>query len=415
MRRINVAGLIGVSHLSKLLVALLVMKMIAVSMGPAGLGFLGNYMSLISIASAFAGGGVITGVVKYLSEYNENLERQHQFAGSALVYCTCFSFVILFLGLFFLNTITLNIFGHSKYNFYILLFLLAQILAAFNNLVFGIFNGHRETFRYSSVIIVGNVITLIVAKYCISRYGLSGAIVALTMPIVAPLLPVFYFYFKGHLKFRISSKGILKDFNRLSRFSFMLMISAVCFPVVEILIRKDIINNIGLDESGIWQALIRLSTAYLSFFSIFLSFYLVPIASATSDKNLICAAVKKTMAFLTFIFLCLFSTIFLYKNFFILLVFSPEFLDVGDHFVLQMVGDYFRIMGWVIGFVVVAKASTKLYICGEIFQGLGFVTLSYFLLAYFGTLQGVVLSYAFTCIAYFMVSVAGFLYYLKKS
>lgn len=414
MRSLNVAALIGVSHFSKLLVALLIMKLIAVTMGPSGLGFLGNYMSLISIASAFAGGGVITGVVKYLSEYNENPERQRQFAGSSLIYCLCFSLVVSFFGFLFLDRITLIIFGDTKYSFYIAFFFVAQIIAALNNFVFGFFNGLRDTFRYSLVVIAGNVVTIIVAYYCISKYGFFGAIVALTMPIISPLLPAFYFYIKGRFQFEFCSSEIFKDFNKLSRYSFMLMVSAICFPIVEILVRQNIINNIGLDESGIWQALIRLSVAYLSFFSIFLSFYLVPIVSATSDRILIRSAVLKTMTFLTALFLCVFSIIILFKNFFIVLVFSPEFFVVGQHLALQMMGDYFRIMGWVIGFVVVAKASTKLYICGELFQGFIFVILSFFSLAYFGTLQGVVLSYAVTCILYFIISVTGFLLYLKK-
>ena len=48
MKVIKVAGLTAVAYLSKLLVSLFIIKEISTIHGPAGLGLLGNFMTLVS-------------------------------------------------------------------------------------------------------------------------------------------------------------------------------------------------------------------------------------------------------------------------------------------------------------------------------------------------------------------------------
>lgn len=414
MRSVKVAGLTAVSHFSKLVVALLTIKLIAVAVGPEGLGFLGNYMSLISIATALAGGGVITGVVKYLSEFSPGSERQKTFIGSSLIYSVTFSIMVILVGWAFIDSISLEVFGSTDRVGYIALFLIAQLLAAVNNFAYGMLNGLQENSRYALIVVVGNVLSIGLAYYSIVNYGMTGAVLAVTFPLMAPLLPVALFFMGKKSWVSFSAAHVIPDCKKLSRFSLMLIVSAICFPVVEIFVRKNINALLGGDAVGIWQALIRLSSAYLSFFSVFLSFYLVPKVSGENDGRKILKSVCMTMLFLSGVFALMFLCVFLAKEQLIVFVFSRSFLEVGDYLFVQMAGDYFRIMGWVIGFVVVAKAATKLYILGELFQGVSFVLFTYLMLASLQQLGGVVYAYVITCFVYFVISVGGFLVFLNK-
>ena len=295
MRSIKVAGLTAASHLSKLLVALLIIKLIAMTAGPAGLGFLGNYMSLLSIASALAGGGVLTGVIKYLSEFSIDPQRQKFFVGNALIYSLGFSVAVVLVGGVFLKPITYYIFGGLEYAAYIVFFLFAQFIIALNNLAYGVLNGLQQNSRYAVIMVLGNLIAIVISYVLIVRFGTAGTVLAVTVPLLAPLLPMLFFSFGRRGLLQFESTLLLQDTVRLSRFSIMLIVSAICFPVVEIYIRSSIVATVGLDMSGIWQALIRLSSAYLGFYSVFLSFYLVPKISATEDKRIIFKTVSTIM------------------------------------------------------------------------------------------------------------------------
>lgn len=414
MQSLKVAGPTAIAHFSKLLVALLTIKLIAVSVGPEGLGFLGNYMSLISIATALAGGGVITGVVKYVSEFPRGSERQKAFIGNALVYSVIFSVLVVLIGCLLIEPISYYIFGSVEYSGYLVLFLFIQFVAALVNLAYGVLNGLQRNVGYAFVVVVGNISSLALAYYSITYYDMAGAVTALALPLVLPLLPIIFIFSKYKISFDFSFMYFLSDCKRLSRFTLMLIVSAVCFPVVEIFVRSNIAESVGADAVGIWQAMIRLSGAYLSFFSVFLSFYLVPKISGENNKIQILRSVCLTMFFLSICFGGMLFFVLLIKDQLVIFVFSENFLDVAKYLAMQMIGDYFRIMGWVIGFVVVAKAATKLYVASELFQGLIFMVMTYVLFLFSKEVSSVIFAYLITCISYFVMCVIGFFIFMRK-
>lgn len=125
MQQLKVAGLTALSHLSKLLVNLFIIKQIAVTQGPEGLGLLGNFMTLVVIAGTLAGGGISSGIIKYISEFTGSLDRQRSFAGSAFVYTAAFSLFVLLIGLLCIRPFSEYIFLSSTYFPYLIAFLVA--------------------------------------------------------------------------------------------------------------------------------------------------------------------------------------------------------------------------------------------------------------------------------------------------
>ena len=53
-------------------------------------------------------------------------------------------------------------------------------------------------------------------------------------------------------------------------------------------------------------------------------------------------------------------------------MFSKEFYPMIDFFLWQLIGDFFKIMSWILAFIMVAKSMTKLYIITEIIFSLLF-------------------------------------------
>lgn len=451
----KIASLTAVSHLTKLLVTLFIIKQIAVTQGPAGLGLLGNFMSLVSIASSLAGGGVVAGVIKYLAEYSGSPQRQQSFIASSLLYTLSFALMTLCLGLLCINWITGYVFPNQDYRGYIYFFLVAQGLVALCNYSFGVANGLGKNSVYAGFLIGGNLVAVVVAFFAIQLYGLSGAVVAVMAPAVFPIIPAFVYVFRHRLissfcktlcsdsffvvahathvphpelerdlpntqeilrKLGMTCKRLpfFHDSRLLFKFSIMLFASAVCFPVVEIIIRNQIVLILGMQSAGYWQAITKLSTAYLSFVSIFLTFYFLPLVSSIIEKKRIVLEVNHMMLFLGSCFTALIIVFFFFRNFVIHCVFSDEFLPISDLMLLQMVGDFFRVLGWVIGFVMVAKAATKLYLLGELFQGGIFLLFSHFALLTTASLQGVILAYVITCFLYCILSVMLFIYFFSE-
>lgn len=414
MQQLKVATLTAISHLSRLLVGLYIIKQIALTQGPEGLGVFGNFMTLISIAGTLAGGGISAGIIKYISEFKDSPQRQFSFAGSALIYTGITAFITLALGLLCITPLTSYIFLYQNYKIYLYFFLTAQIVISFNNYAYGVVNGFRQNTIYAVLVVIGNLIALLLAAYMIPHYGVWGAVVAITAPILCPILPAMYFGLSKRFLTKLRFDSLKVDSILLSKFSLMLLFSTVSFPIVEMFIRNKIIYFMGMEVAGLWQAITKLSAAYLSFYSLFLSFYFVPLVSPQQSNAAMIREVNKMLLFISALFLLMMIVFYFFKGTVIQLVFSEKFLAIDDLFLLQMLGDFFRVLGWVVGFVIVAKAATKLYILGEILQGGLFVLLCTIELNYAASLHSVVLSYVMTSFFYCVAVLSAFYYFFRS-
>ncbi len=441
MNRFKTAGFTALTHLVRLFVMLFILKQIALVYGPEGLGFLGNYMSLMTIAASLAGGGVVSGVIKYVSQFKGRIFRQLNFVGSAFVYSMSVALLTFISGFLLIKPLTDFVFLNSNGKAFIGFFLLAQIIIAFNNFFLAVVNGFQRTDLYAYFMITGHILALLIAWFFIKDGYLWGAIIAVTGPAVLPVVPIFLYggrqFFTRFLlrsqadiktnprppkrrypilhliKRFIKYPSLVADSRLLSGFSLMLLVSAICFPVVEIIIRNMLIDYAGLGAAGFWQAITRLSAAYMSFYSLFLMFYFVPLISAANDRQTIIKEVKKNLLFVIILFSLMMFCFSLLRYQVVEFVFSKEFTQMTSLFVLQMAGDFFRCIGWVIGFVVVARAMTKWYVLSEIAQGMLFIGLSSVELAYAAQVKSIVLAYVATCVVYCFVSLVAFYYWVS--
>lgn len=412
MQGVKVAILVALAHLSKICVTLLVIKLIALKVGPDGIGFLGNYMSLVSIAAVMAGGGISSGIIKYISDYQEDQLRRAIFIKNALLYSLFFSLTFCILFFPFSEGISEIIFDSIEYSIYIKLFFILQIFNGVTNFCYGVFNGMKENWKYSSSVLASNILVLIASYYLIEKYLITGAIISLTLPLIFGLFPSLVIFGFKRIKINFFSfDKLIEDSSNLFKYTLMLSFSAICFPVVEIFIRKIIITILDLSAVGMWQATMKLSTSYLSFFSIFLSFYLIPRVSAEFNFEHIKSIVVQSMILIVGFFVCIFAIFIVYSDFIIELVFSSLFFDIKKYIYLQIAGDLFRVIGWCVGFVVIAKAATKIYIFSEVFQAVSFLLFVVLVLNLRNGVEGVVYGYllgnmlycALACIGFFVI------------
>lgn len=409
------ALLTGAAHLSKVLSGFILLKLIAYYLGAEGLGTLGHFMSLVAILSMLAGGGVVNGVIKYVSEFKATPRKMMVFITASTKYSLVFSFSVFLLGVFFSGSISFFIFGSLDYYLVIVCLALAQIGFAFSNLVIGVINGLRETKTYAKLQITGNLISLPLAYIFIINYGFTGAAFGIVAIYLMYSIPAFYYFYKSPFYGRVFKyKPAAINYKKLSLFTAMLVSSAVAFPVVEIFIREYLIDASGYKEAGLWQGAIKLSSAYLGFFGVFLAYYFMPLISATENKSDITQYVVRFSSLIMGLFLIGAGTLYGFRSFFIPLLLSNDFVALQDYIVFQLIGDFFRISAYVIGFVGVAKAATKIYIFAELFQSVCFFSLAFFLSKYYSQLEGVFIGYMLTYILYFLIAVCGFMWWGRR-
>ena len=416
MKVLNGAVLTSCAHLSRIVMGLVLIKIIAFYLGAEGMGQIGQFMSMATMVYMVAGGGITNAVIKYVAEYASSPKQLLRFLSTATTYSVVFSCALLCVGVIFSKVIAIAVFKNSGMYWIIIALAFAQLLFAFVNLVVGVSNGLMQTEVYSKIQIIGSALALPIIWVLIVQFGLAGAALSVLVVYAITCVPAFYFYvnsrFVGKVKLR---KLKMFEFKRISAFTVMMLTSALTFPVVEMMIRHVLIESSGYAAAGIWQGAVKLSSAYLGFFTVFLAYYFMPTISRLDNKREIGRITIKFLISMMLLFSIGASVFYVGRNFLIPLILADSFDALGDVIVYQLLGDLFRVSSYVIGFIAVAKAATKIYIAAELLQNGLFLLFAMLMLHLYGDIRAVMISYAATYIIYFIVSAIFFGFYLKAA
>jgi antigen flippase len=71
------------STLVKIGAGLLVVKLLAVSFGPAGVGQAGNFRQMVTVLGVLAGAGIFNGVTKYVAQHHDDPNRLRKVVGTS--------------------------------------------------------------------------------------------------------------------------------------------------------------------------------------------------------------------------------------------------------------------------------------------------------------------------------------------
>lgn len=90
----------AVSTLVKIGAGLLVVKLLAVSFGPAGVGQAGNFRQMITVLGVLAGAGIFNGVTKLVAQHHDNPAQLRTVVGtsSAMVLFSTLLALVFFAG-----------------------------------------------------------------------------------------------------------------------------------------------------------------------------------------------------------------------------------------------------------------------------------------------------------------------------
>ncbi len=405
----------AIAHGLRMAVNLLIVKMIAVYVGPAGMGVLGQFMSLATMVSVFAGGGIGNGISKYVAEYKNRPRRMLRFLGAAAVYGLCFSALIMLVCVIGAARLSRALFGDDGYAWLFPCLGAAHFLCFLGTGVIAFVNGQHRADLFAGITITGYLGALPIAYLLISQLGMEGAALALLLGIACTGLPAIWLIARSRLTPLVRMSLDKTDARNLVHFTVMLLASATLFPLAEIWIRTHIIQVLGAEVAGLWQASARLSGAYLGFFTVFLATSYMPRLSGLTDKAAILRMVYRHLALIGLLFGGFAGMVYAARDFVIPLLFSSAFDGMASFMGWQLLGDLFRVCSYVIGFLGVAKAAVKLYIAAEFLQAGLYAALSSAVLQNGGQLQEVMQAYALTYLIYLCVTVVCLLIYRRRA
>ncbi len=404
MKLIKTTFFSGIISLIRISSGFVANKVVAIYTGTGGVALLGAFSNLINIVLTFANGAINTGVVKYTAEYEGNKDKLKSLFSTSFkisLYCSGFvGLVLLFFGAF----LSRLIFTNSLYANPIKIFGVTIVLYSLNSLLISILNGKKQIKAYTIVNTLGSIIGLIFTLVMVYYYKIEGAMYALVLSqsivfIVTLICIAKMEWFSLDYFIQKIDLGILK---KLSHYSLMAIVTALTLPVSQIILRNMLIKTLGIQSAGLWQGMMRISDGYLMILTTALATYYLPkLSSLHTDKELRAEILSGYRLILPVVFLSS-LLIYLLRFFIIKLLYTPEFSQMSDLFLYQLVGDFFKMASWVLAYLMLAKSMTKLFLITEIGSTLLYIVLGYICVYFFGV-DGISIAFA---INYFIYLIA---------
>lgn len=402
---IKLLSLNSFSVFVKIISGLITSKLLAVFVGPSGMGLVGNFRVFFSALEGISTLGFQNGVVKYTAE-NENdsfyLKKMAFTVSFTLMLVSIFIGIALFCFASYWNEV---VFGSSvRYEFVFKVVALSLPWYALSLIWVAIANGLGYYKRVLGVAIAGNSASIFLAVYLIYQFKTTGAV------LLVALVPAVWFLVTMLLMPKVVQFGALfsrqnfdfKILKSLSSYSIMALFAAVASPFVYLIIRKEIVFSLGLEQAGYWETMVRIASYYMLFVTSIVSIYYFPKlaqAKSTTDSKLIFRNFYQTILP---VFIVMVVLIFLCRDYIIQFLFAPSFKPVADLFFLQLLGDIFKVAALILGYQFFAKKHTVAFLVSEFLSLLFLYWSSLFLMNIYG-LKGVVMAHALDNALYFIV------------
>lgn len=403
---IRVSGLSSVSTLIKIASTLVISKVLAIIAGPEGVTLMGQLNNGALIIYGIASLAINVGVTKYIAEFEDEPLKQQTIVSNTIKITLIVSLIVSVIIFLFAGQI-----GHllfKTYNYITIIKCLSVFITFYtlNNLLLSILNGFKKYKLFIVVNIITSLTTLVITLGLIYFLKVYGALLAFCISQSVVIL-ITYFLIHKQIWFKNFKWNILIDWNiikKLASFSLMSFTSMLLGNMVQLANRSILIKNYNssLVQAGIWEGMNKISSAYTLIIVTSITISYLPKMSAI--KNYASLHKEILLAYKIVIPFTLISSIIIFfcRNIIIQLLYAKSFGTMNELFIYQLIGDNLRIAGWLIGYLMLAKAFIKTFIAFEFFFSFLLLGLNYILITHYG-IKGAVIAYA-SCYFFYLIA-----------
>jgi polysaccharide transporter, PST family len=394
MTLIKTSILTAIATVIRVISGFVINKFIAIYVGPSGLAIIGQLKNFMGTLLIFSTGATSQGVIKYVAEYQSIEQKQKIFSTSIVISFIC-SFIISLVLFSFSGYLSELILKDTKHNSVFIVFGATVFLFALNTILMSILNGQKEIQKYVLVNIAGSIFSLFFTSFLISQLNLIGALYALVINQSVVFFVTLAFVMKSSwFKLEYFKHGVDKEsLIKLSKYSLMAITSALTVPVSHLIIRNYIGENLSWNDAGYWQGIWYISSMYLMVVTTSLSVYYLPRLSEITDNSELKKEIFNGYKIILPIVIILAIGIYLFRELVVYIAFTEKFMPMLELFKWQLIGDVIKIASWLLGYVMLAKAMTRVFIYTEIGFSISFVLLSIVFIDNFGLIG---ITYAFS-------------------
>lgn len=358
-------SLFGGVQVFNIIIAIIRSKIIAVLLGPTGIGISGLFTSTTSLVGSLTNFGLGTSAVRNISEARETNDKSR--ISKVITVLRRLVWITGSLGLlltFILSpTLSKLTFGNENYT---IAFRWLSITLLFNQLTSGqnvLLQGMRQLKFLAQANLIGSFAGLLISVPLYYFYRIDGIVPALIISSFASL--IIAWSFSRRIKTepaKVNKHETLFEGKSMLTMGFMLSLSGLITTAASYIIRAYISNTGSLDDVGLYNAGFAIIGSYVGLIFTAMGTDYYPRLSGIAQDNVKAKELMNQQAEIALLIIGPILCIFLiFANWAVILLYSTKFTPINGMIQWSALGMYFKAASWSIAFIFLAKGAANLF------------------------------------------------------
>lgn len=354
----------------RMLGAFLLSKYVAVAYGPGGMVLLGQYNNLNGLLANLSTGSIENGVVRHVAEARgQKTGRLRGVLSTSLQLILLLSVTVALVAAVGAPAIARRIFYSADFTPLVWVMAAAGVLLAMLSWLSSVLNGVGDLKRLALINIMLSAGTIGVVFWTAFNHPqrMASFLSLLAFASVPALIFAWACFRRYKAEFTVDLRTLWprEAYTQFARYSLMSGAAAVIVPVTAIVVRNLVVTGCGLAGAGQFEAINRLSGAYLSLGTTTLAMYYLPRLSAASTELQRAAEMRTMMKLVVPVAALVGLIVCTLRTPLFTLLFSAEFSPGRNLMLLQVAGDTLKMMSWVLAYQLIARGMVTTYIVCE--------------------------------------------------
>lgn len=405
---LKVTSLFGGVQAYQILISVIRAKIVAILLGPAGIGIEGLLTSSIGMIQRATNFGLNISAVRDLAEANETGNQDE--ISKVIIVLRRLIWATGFLGL--ITALVLSpwlselSFGNSEYTFAFAWISITLLFSQVSSGQFTVLQGMRQLRSLAKANLIGSSIGLLIGLPLYYLYGINGIVPNIIIGALSSMLISWFYVRKVKvIPISISTIQTYSIGKKMLVLGFFLNVTAFIGLVCDYIVRAFVSNAGGVGQVGLYTAGFAILNSYVGLIFAAMSTEYYPRLSGVAKDNDKCSKTINQQVEMSLIIMTpMIITFILFIHWGLILLYSQKFTPVTEMLQWAALGMLPRAAAWAIGYVYLAKGDSKLFITINVTTNIIVLVVNLISYHYYG-LTGLGVSFAITNFLILLVNI----------
>jgi O-antigen/teichoic acid export membrane protein len=361
---IKSTSIFGSVQVFNIIISLIRSKIIALIIGPAGIGLIGLFNATLSLVGSFTNAGIETSGVKAISTVENNPDSLSKEVSivKRLIWITGILGTIAVAALS--SLLSIISFGNEKYTFAFVLISFTLLFKQLTNGSFVVLQGLSKIQYLAKANLYGNLLGLLISLPLFYFFNIDGIVPSIVLSSFISMMVAFYFRSKIKIEHvRLTNKEVFAEGKQLIVLGFSLSLIGLLTTLSSYLLQVFISNYKSVTEVGLYSAGFTILNTYVGvIFTAMATDYYPRLAKVCHDNGLVKKLVIEQSIIAVLLLTPIIVLFLIFAPSVIRLLYSKEFLPIVPLVCWGILGMIIKAVSWSMGYILIAKGDSNTFI-----------------------------------------------------